>query len=248
MSEAGKDETEHIPPSEIEPLLGYTKRIDDEKQGDPEFQRRREDLFQVIKKVDEAVEKGEMTPQERQFTFATWLAAKESEADLDSLTGVYNRRGLARRFFEEAAHLRRTNEPISVCVLDMDNLKRINDEKGHTAGDAAIKDMARVLKDNRRDYDIVARFGGDEFVIIFPEVEGENALVAAGRLQQAMREAGLVVTCSIGVAQTDGLYDWETLYNRADVAAYAAKKRGRDRVLLWGKRMPEKVDRKGQNG
>jgi len=160
-------------------------------------------------------------------------------ATTDPLTGVANRREFFLSGENELKRAARYNESPSVIMLDLDYLKRINDTYGHSIGDQALKELARVCKSCARGFDLVARFGGDEFIILLPETTASQALSFTERLRQQI--AGLVfatpaapigITASIGVAEYQKNDTLQTLIERADQGLYQAKVNGRNRVVL----------------
>ncbi|MFT5467007.1 MAG: diguanylate cyclase (GGDEF)-like protein [Verrucomicrobiales bacterium] len=149
----------------------------------------------------------------------------------DSLTGLPNRVLLIKRFNQALMDARRNRTALSVAFIDLDNFKQINDTLGHRAGDAALTSIARRLRESIRSCDTVARWGGDEFVIIFPGLGKEEAEHACDRIRenaqrQAAREDHCFVTLSIGIAgfPEDG-YDAEQMLQVADEALLKAKKK-----------------------
>ena len=156
----------------------------------------------------------------------------------DPLTGLYNRRALAERFAEELAHQRATGQPLVLAVLDIDHFKGINDAHGHAAGDRVLCGLAREMRDALRASDTVFRTGGEEFALLLPSADAENAL----RRVEALRErvasadlglAGQTFTFSAGVAAVaPGRDTLDSLLHAADAALYAAKAAGRNRSLL----------------
>lgn len=157
---------------------------------------------------------------------------------IDQLTGVLNRRGLDEAFIREMARAERGESLLSFALLDIDNFKQFNDQYGHDAGDAALQHLAQTIRDCLRPTDIVARFGGEEFVLILPETSMQEAVLVVTRLQRELtkrfflhKNERLLVTFSAGVAlyKTGDLQ--ETVFYRADQAMYLAKTTGKNRVL-----------------
>jgi len=140
------------------------------------------------------------------------------------------------------AWARRYGRPLSLLMADIDNFKQINDRYGHLLGDAVLKHVAQLLKGTLRATDIVARYGGDEFAALMPEVGKIRALKAAGRVLNKIRSHGieadadlLTITLSIGVAEfSETDQDGSDLVKKADAALYQAKGEGRNRVCSHG--------------
>jgi len=162
----------------------------------------------------------------------------EALSDTDALTGLANRRALRRRLTDDLHRARRYGSPVSLMLLDVDGLKRINDQKGHAAGDRVIRRVADAITATLRDADLGARWGGDEFAILMPDTPGDAARHSAERLAAHLRwrrDADAdPVSVSVGIATfdpADGLWvDAEELAHRADEAMYDAKRAGRDRI------------------
>ncbi len=162
----------------------------------------------------------------------------------DPLTGCVNRRGFDQELAREVARATRAGNEFSLLALDVDYFKRINDTRGHMAGDAVLREVGALLKQSRRAGDVVARTGGEEFSILLPATPLGGAQHVATRLCDAIRGhaflAGdgdtLQLTISIGVVEkgSDLQYDVaEEITKRADDALYFAKRSGRDCVRLW---------------
>jgi len=161
----------------------------------------------------------------------------------DALTGVGSRRLLEDKLEAECARAKRYKRPFSVAIIDLDNFKTINDVFGHATGDDALKKFAECMKSQKRIPDILARYGGDEFVILMPETEASDALTFMERIrakvQQIEVEENVSITISCGVAQSkpDFSDSSSDVIRRADLALYEAKSAGRNCVRLWNKKM-----------
>jgi diguanylate cyclase (GGDEF)-like protein len=174
------------------------------------------------------------------YTDVTGLVRRANEfrrlASHDGMTGVSNRRQFELLAQAEWARFQRYHRPLSLMMMDIDHFKQINDRFGHEAGDKAIKQAAEVCTASTRTTDIVARFGGDEFVALLPETDLAQAQMVAERLRKSIRDRseadGIVITVSIGiVAATVSMPDFSALMRLADKALYEAKETGRDRVV-----------------
>lgn len=161
-----------------------------------------------------------------------------SEARTDHLTGIANRREFERVMEREVALAERHNRRLSLMMIDLDNLKRINDRQGHRAGDAALKLVAQQLQRIVRTSDVCARVGGDEFAVAMPETEIDRAREVATRLRRAVDHGGLGVRStehvevSVGTAAWRHGQDWQTVYQAADADLYEDKRR-RKTVRRW---------------
>ncbi|MGA0612618.1 sensor domain-containing diguanylate cyclase [Caldimonas sp. KR1-144] len=160
----------------------------------------------------------------------------------DALTGLHNRRSADERLLDEIARVRRHGRPLSALVVDVDCFKRINDQHGHEAGDAVLRELAQRLPRMLRATDFVARQGGEEFLVLLPATGAPQAHEVAEKLRRAIAlepvEPVGTVTASIGVAtltpQMEAVSDPVALLRRADDALYAAKRGGRNRVAVAG--------------
>lgn len=161
-------------------------------------------------------------------------------ADHDPLTGLFNRRRFAEELARHTAYMSRFAGPAALVVADLDNFKYVNDTLGHRAGDQLICGIARVLRDRLRSTDVLARLGGDEFAVLLPGTDLAAAYKLAEELRAAVHDYKTVLnrqtvrcTLSIGVVALGGSSAEDTLA-AADLAMYAAKRQGRDRVSLAG--------------
>ncbi|MHB1390535.1 MAG: diguanylate cyclase [Thermoleophilia bacterium] len=155
----------------------------------------------------------------------------------DSLTGLYNRRHFYRRLNEEMKRAQRQFYPVSMLVVDLDNLKEYNDKLGHLKGDEALRGVARALTAGiRQDVDTAYRYGGDEFAVILPYSDRDDSAEVAERIRKTFNGFGLEGTSlSIGLAQFHYDEAVDDFVTRADSAMYTAKNSGGDRVHIDGK-------------
>lgn len=160
------------------------------------------------------------------------------QARHDPLTGSLNRKGLDETMERELARARRSDTPLCVALLDIDNFKQINDLHGHAAGDAALVHLAGVVRGAMRPADMLARYGGEEFVIVLPDTALAAGVEAMQRLQRELTKnfflkdnERVLITFSAGVAQLAPTEDWNQAIGRADQAMYLAKRQGKNRVV-----------------
>lgn len=173
--------------------------------------------------------------------FARDRAALSEAAVIDTLTGLMNRRGFDRRLAEEVSRANRYEMPLSLLMLDLDNLKVINDQHGHAAGDSLLRSVGVLLSSELRTADIAARYGGDEFALILPSTTKTDAWAVAEKVRLALAhlcvytERGLPMktTASMGIASVNTrVWHPNDLVEAADRALYIAKRSGRNRVEL----------------
>ena len=158
------------------------------------------------------------------------LMKKLSElARVDGLTSLPNRRAWDEELIKALHRARRTSQPCTVALLDLDHFKRYNDTHGHQAGDALLRDTARSLATKLRAGDLIARYGGEEFALLLHGCDGANALKFFERLHGVTLEGQ---TFSAGVAESDGKEEGSGAVQRADEALYRAKAGGRNRTVL----------------
>lgn len=164
----------------------------------------------------------------------------EKKLNQDQLTGANNRRAYDKRVEEEMARFLRYGTPFSLLVMDADKFKRINDTYGHAIGDKCLQEIIKRTMPLLRKNDMLARYGGEEFVVVMPETDSEGARTAAEKIRQTIEKIEFLykketvkVTVSIGVAQTqDGDKTPHQVFERADIAVYKAKEKGRNQVFV----------------
>jgi two-component system, cell cycle response regulator len=164
----------------------------------------------------------------------------------DELTGLLNRRGFHDLFETELERARRSGQPLSLIVGDLDHFKALNDRFGHAAGDRALEQLALILNTAKRRIDAAARIGGEEFAVILPDSDQHAAYILAERMRREVRETFMYepyeLTISLGVS-TFPLHggDADALVASADDSLYAAKALGRDRTMVWGEHVEGQV-------
>ena len=194
-------------------------------------QRSRDELRSAKQSVDEAEQRiGELQVE---------LEKASTLVRHDQLTGVLNRRGLEEAFEKEAARAQRRQSSLCVALLDIDNFKKLNDTLGHDAGDAALIHLTAVIRETMRPQDTVARFGGEEFIILLPDTQLEDAQTALVRLQRELTRRIFLhdnnrqlITFSAGLSDLRAGDTQASVSKRADEAMFAAKQAGKNRVLI----------------
>jgi diguanylate cyclase len=167
------------------------------------------------------------------------LQRLSEQVSTDALTQVANRRGLAQAFEVEAARAEREGKPLAVGLIDIDNFKKLNDSLGHAAGDAALKALAAQVRSALRPVDHVARFGGEEFVVLLPATAIDQAQEVLTRVQRGMSMGlfmhegrDVLVTFSAGVTVWRVGESMDSAIERADSALYEAKRAGKNRTCM----------------
>lgn len=167
------------------------------------------------------------------------LKHTESVSVTDELTGIKNRRYILNVLEEQRLMSERGQYVFSICMIDIDNFKNFNDTYGHLLGDNVLKAITNFISGEIRKIDYFARFGGEEFLLILPFATGENAEIISERIRKKIEKKcfdevfqGLKITISIGVTQYNWPEDIRSLLARTDTALYAAKRNGRNKVIL----------------
>jgi diguanylate cyclase (GGDEF)-like protein len=171
-----------------------------------------------------------------QAATALALVRARAEAGTDPITGCMNHRAMRRRLDEEIGRAQRTGSPLSCLLIDLDNFKLVNDSHGHPAGDAMLRGVVQALVGEFRAFDRVARYGGDEFVVILPNADLDSAAAAASRALERLQELPILedvspgVSASIGVAQWQPRMTTDALLEACDAALLRSKREGKGRV------------------
>ncbi len=202
----------------------------DTRNAQLEALRSRDDMVAARQEVQEA--------ENRIHALESQLEQMSELVREDQLTGSLNRRGLDDVFEREAARADRRKTPLCIALLDLDDFKRLNDTYGHLAGDEVLIHLVRVIKETLRTMDVIARFGGEEFLILLPETTLESAMQTVTRLQRELtkrifmhRHERLLITFSAGVALRQSGEEQTAVIKRADDALYKAKHAGKNRVV-----------------
>lgn len=157
------------------------------------------------------------------------------QTNIDPLTKVANRRALSNHLTHEIARAKQNNVPLSIGMYDIDDFKQINDTEGHPYGDKVLVKIAEIMKEDLRDLDIVGRYGGEEFMIIFPHTKRESAKKVSDRIRKkiinAFKEDNKTITISGGVALYTDHLDEEAFIKKADDNLYKAKEKGKNRII-----------------
>ena len=193
-------------------------------------QRSRDDLRATRQRVEDAEKR--INELQEELDKASTLVRH------DQLTGTLNRRGLEEAFEHEFARASRRKTPLCVALLDIDNFKKLNDTMGHETGDAALIHLATTIRETLRPQDTIARFGGEEFIVILPDTPLHDAQIALVRLQRELTKRfflheneKVLITFSAGVTEYRPEDTSASVTKRADEAMYTAKRTGKNRVV-----------------
>jgi diguanylate cyclase len=196
-----------------------------------QLQQNREELLKARSEVE--------ATQDKIRTLEHELISLNEQVREDPLTRALNRRGLDEAFRRESARSTRHGTPLSLGLIDIDHFKKLNDTHGHHAGDQALMHLTNVIKESMRPMDQLARIGGEEFVLMLPDTNEEQARVALVRFQRELTkrmflqgEQRLLITFSAGVTQYRAGEELQAMQERADAALYQAKQQGRNLVLI----------------
>ena len=227
---AGPDHFEHIKTVLLNNIDSMYEQIKNKKEMDilrlKEADSAMEHMDRQLQEI--RIESGEISRRAREI---------EYESVLDGLTGLYNRKAYDQKIIKTLADLHRYNVTASLIVCDIDNFKKINDTFGHSVGDLALKKFGTLLKKRLRVNDYIARYGGDEFVIILPHTDldganraGEGICTYIDTSRFSYKRLAIPVTISAGISSFKKGDDSYSVFERADTALYLAKRSGRNQV------------------
>ncbi len=170
------------------------------------------------------------------------IPALERKAEIDSKTELFNARYFTQALDDEIVRSKRFKRPLAIIMADLDLLRNINNTYGHLAGDVVLQGIARILQEMTRDFDVVSRFGGEEFAVMLPETTAKDAYVVAERIRKIIEATEFEITTSVkpiratmsfGIAElTNNKQTIDNLIHNADTALYQAKENGRNRVMM----------------
>lgn len=197
------------------------------------------ELVNLNESLEAIVEKRTLQLQEVNAELEELNRTLDLTARIDALTGLYNRRHMEERLNEAIQVFKRQGQIFSVMLIDIDDFKLINDTYGHKAGDFVLRDLSKTLRKSVREYDVVSRRGGEEFLLLFPGLFEEDAMVRAEMLRTKIQNSvwnyegvDLSVTITIGVATIRENETASQLINRADTALYQGKNSGKNKSIL----------------
>lgn len=224
------------------------------KSTDDESSRRQEHLQAIIRYEQSEKERDILEEKNNELEKAHQklkelhrqleLQAKElkHQSQHDALTGLYNRRVLDSALHNEFVRSKRYQHKLSVAICDIDNFKHINDYYSHAAGDAVLRKISKLFKQSVRNSDLVARFGGEEFVIVFPQTTAKKAQIVCEQLRKKTEQLdfsnsipGLKLTISFGVSSNKHADHHEMMLSQADKMLLQAKRKGKNQVLRYKK-------------
>lgn len=210
-------------------MIGAHRNIDAEKQLLEHNEQKQTSLQSLVDKQTQALLDANQKLEKQ---------AKEAEtlATTDALTAIANRYFFEQRLHSEIARATRFNEPLSLISMDIDHFKEINDQQGHVTGDMTLIKLVNLINSHVREIDMLARWGGDEFMIILPNTPLAEAQNVAEKFRVLIKNEAITpsinITASFGIAELKTNEDSEQLHMRTDKALYRAKSEGRDKVCI----------------
>jgi diguanylate cyclase len=219
--------------------LSVQSRLDVISQHILDYRKAEQNRYQEAQKNVADMQSRMSSLEQETSKLKTVLVEKNRQAMSDALTGIPNRLAYEKRVQEEIGRWKRFGTPLSVAVWDVDFFKKVNDTYGHKAGDKVLKTIAQLLAQRIRNTDFLARFGGEEFVMLLPGTKEEETLRLVNELRKQVEECGfhyhgkaVKITVSCGVSSFRENDTLEQVFERADKALYRAKKNGRNQCVI----------------
>ncbi|WP_394146763.1 diguanylate cyclase domain-containing protein [Shewanella atlantica] len=215
-------------------MVGAHHNIDNKKRAEEEVSKLNKLLQQGNMSLDNLIKINAKELEKKNQELEEKIKEVALLSDIDPLTSIANRRSFERELSKEVLRSRRYHHPLSLAIFDIDLFKNINDSYGHKKGDLILQKLCQLISANIRELDCFARWGGEEFVLIFPELTLEKALIATEKLRTTISryeiEPNLFITCSFGVTECTDEDTIEDLFQRIDESLYQAKSKGRNRI------------------
>lgn len=193
-----------------------------------------------LKEMNEELRKANETISKKNEELRAAMLQLEKYATTDPLTGLYNRRYILNKINDEIIRYKRTKKPFSFVICDIDHFKKINDAYGHDAGDLFLCEISNIMKSLIREQDTIARWGGEEYLILLPETDLIGASIVAEKIRYAVEQSLLITdlfeiqsTLTLGVSQYDEKIDMNANIKNADIALYQGKTSGKNKIILF---------------
>ena len=227
---------EHTKEGKVARMIGAHTNIHQEELSNETLKYQNELLLSDNLTLENLVEKRTQELEKLNDQLQEKIELSEYNASYDMVTKIYNRRKFEEIFIKEINRAKRYSHPLSIILIDIDRFKHFNDTYGHKVGDEVLTFLSQTLKENIRDIDTVARWGGEEFIIILPNTAKQNAASKAEQLRQNIESNVGVdshkITCSFGVTSYVDGDDSNSIFIRTDKALYLAKDANRNNVKV----------------
>ncbi len=225
---------DYKPDGTVSRIIGAHHNIHERKIAENELREQNRLLKQGNITLEKQIKKKAEELQVKNQELEEKILEIQHISDIDSLTGISNRKKFEEEIIKEIARAERYSHPLSVAMLDIDFFKSVNDSYGHKIGDQVLQSICQLITQHIRNIDFFARWGGEEFVLIFPDLSVEKAFVVTEKLRKMIshHDFGLKknITCSFGLTEYQGGDSAEAVIYRVDELLYQAKDRGRNRV------------------
>lgn len=242
---------EYNPDGSVARMIGAHRNIHAQKMAQSELIKQNQMLKQGNITLENIIRNKAEQLQKKNQELEDKIKQIEFISNTDSLTAIANRKKFEEELEKEVCRSNRYKHSLALAIFDIDYFKRINDTYGHKTGDSVLQNVSTLIASNLRHVDFFARWGGEEFAIIFPDLALNDALAATEKLRtlisQLEIEKGLFITCSFGVSQYNDNDTVDDLFHRADRSLYRAKELGRNRVEYQAETHPAVAKLKSEN-